>query len=65
MNTRGLMEWIVINVGQQIGVIPPSLYTTLVLMAIVTTVMTTPLLMWLRSGTEIGEPIARSEFAKR
>jgi Kef-type K+ transport system membrane component KefB len=44
MNTRGLMEVIVLNVGLDLGVISPTLFTMLVLMAIVTTLMTTPLL---------------------
>jgi Kef-type K+ transport system membrane component KefB len=48
MNTRGLMELIVINVGYDLGVIPQSVFTMLVLMAIVSTVITTPALMrWL------------------
>ena len=44
MNTRGLMELIVLNVGLDLGVISPTLFTMLVLMALVTTLMTTPLL---------------------
>jgi Kef-type K+ transport system membrane component KefB len=44
MNTRGLMELVVLNIGLDIGVIPPSLFTMMVLMALVTTFMTTPLL---------------------
>jgi Kef-type K+ transport system membrane component KefB len=44
MNTRGLMEVIVLNVGLDLGVISPTLFTMLVLMALATTVMTTPLL---------------------
>ena len=40
MNTRGLMEVIVLNVGLDLGVISPTLFTMLVLMALVTTVMT-------------------------
>jgi Kef-type K+ transport system membrane component KefB len=48
MNTRGLMELIVINVGYDLGVIPQSVFTMLVLMAIVSTVITTPALKrWL------------------
>ncbi|MGZ5459581.1 MAG: cation:proton antiporter domain-containing protein [Thermoanaerobaculia bacterium] len=46
MNTRGLMEMVVVNVGLEIGVVSPSLYTMIVIMALVTTAMTTPLLMW-------------------
>jgi Kef-type K+ transport system membrane component KefB len=44
MNTRGLMEMIVLNVDLDFGVISPSLFTLLVLMAVVTTVGTTPIL---------------------
>jgi Kef-type K+ transport system membrane component KefB len=44
MNTRGLMELIVLNVGLDLGVISPTVFTMMVLMAIVTTVATTPLL---------------------
>jgi Kef-type K+ transport system membrane component KefB len=44
MNTRGLMELIVLNVGLDLGVISPELFTMMVLMAIVTTLATTPLL---------------------
>jgi Kef-type K+ transport system membrane component KefB len=44
MNTRGLMELIVVNIGLDLGVISPSLFTMLVLMAVATTVATTPIL---------------------
>jgi K+:H+ antiporter len=44
MNTRGLMELIVLNVGLDLGVISPTLFTMLVIMAIVTTMATTPVL---------------------
>jgi len=44
MNTRGLMELIVLNIGFDLGVISPTLFTMLVLMAVVTTVGTTPAL---------------------
>ena len=48
MNTRALMELIVINVGYDLGVISQNLFTMLVIMAIVSTVITTPLLRrWL------------------
>ncbi|MES2988305.1 MAG: cation:proton antiporter, partial [Pseudomonadota bacterium] len=43
MNSRGLMELIIINIGLQKGVIGPTLFSMMVLMAIVTTVMATPL----------------------
>ena len=44
MNTRGLMELIVLNVGLDLGVISPKLYTMMVLMALATTMATTPVL---------------------
>ena len=44
MNTRGLMELIVLNVGRDLNVISPTLFTMMVLMALVTTLTTTPLL---------------------
>ncbi len=44
MNTRGLMELIVLNIGLDLGVISPKLFAMLVLMALVTTVATTPIL---------------------
>lgn len=44
MNTRGLMELVVLNVGLDLGVISPTLFTMMVIMALVTTAMTTPLL---------------------
>lgn len=44
MNTRGLMELIVLTVGLDLGIIPVGVYTVLVLMALATTLMTGPLL---------------------
>jgi len=44
MNTRGLMELIVLNIGYEMGILPPSIFVMLVIMALVTTFMTTPVL---------------------
>jgi Kef-type K+ transport system membrane component KefB len=44
MNTRGLMELIVLNVGLDLGVISPELFAMMVIMALATTIATTPLL---------------------
>ena len=44
MNTRGLMELVILNIGFDIGVISPALFSMMVLMAIVTTFMTSPVL---------------------
>jgi len=49
MNTRGLMELIVLNIGLDLRVISPALFAMLVIMAIVTTVATTPLLHLIES----------------
>jgi Kef-type K+ transport system membrane component KefB len=57
MNSRGLMELIIINIGLQKGIIGPTLFSMLVLMAIVTTMMASPLfeLFYGRRGRETGE----------
>jgi Kef-type K+ transport system membrane component KefB len=47
MNTRGLMELVILNIGLDIGVISQDMFSIMVLMALVTTFMTTPLLEWI------------------
>jgi Kef-type K+ transport system membrane component KefB len=47
LNTRGLMELVILNVGLDIGVISRELFAMMVLMALATTFMTTPLVTWL------------------
>jgi len=42
MNARGLMELIILNIGLQAGIITPTLFTIMVLMAVVTTLMASP-----------------------
>jgi len=42
MNTRGLMELIVLNIGYDLGILSPSIFAIMVLMALVTTFMTGP-----------------------
>lgn len=44
MNTRGLMELIVLNIGYEMGILPPTIFVMLVIMALITTFMTTPLM---------------------
>ena len=51
MNTRGLMELIVLNVGLDLGAISPTLYAMLVIMALATTMATSPLLSLLGVGS--------------
>lgn len=48
MNTRGLMELIVLNIGLDLGVISQATFTMMVLVALVTTVATTPVIQWLQ-----------------
>jgi Kef-type K+ transport system membrane component KefB len=47
MNARGLMELIVLTIGLDLGVISPTLYSMMVLMALATTIATVPVLRWL------------------
>jgi len=48
MNTRGLVEIIVLNIGFDLGILTPPIFAMLVLMALVTTFMTAPLVSWIR-----------------
>lgn len=65
MNTRGLMELIVLNVGLELGIITPRLFAMMVIMALATTIATTPMLQWimgkeLRSNRLPGEVAVES-----
>ncbi|WDD92631.1 cation:proton antiporter [Burkholderia sp. FERM BP-3421] len=57
MNTRGLMELIILNIGMQERVISPALFSMMVLMTVLTTLMTTPLfeLVYGRRARALGE----------
>lgn len=50
MNTRGLMELIVLNIGLEMNVISPTLFAMLVIMALITTFSTTPILHFITRG---------------
>ena len=66
MNARGLMELIIINIGLQRGIISEGLFATLVIMAVITTLMASPLFERLvGTGTHqpISEPNASSDLA--
>lgn len=63
MNTRALMELIVINIGYDLGIIPKEVFFMLVFMAVVTTYMTTPLLTRLLRHSEAEAAYLRSKFA--
>jgi Kef-type K+ transport system membrane component KefB len=62
MNTRGLMALVVINLGKDLGVVPDSVFCMLVLMALLTTLVTTPAVLGLMRGTELEPHILRSGF---
>jgi len=47
MNTRGLVELVILNIGLDLGILSPALFSIMVLMALVTTFMTSPLLSWI------------------
>jgi Kef-type K+ transport system membrane component KefB len=64
MNTRALMELIVINVGMDLGVIPPAVACMLVLMAIGTTLMATPLAAWMLRGTQYEPTLVARGFLR-
>ncbi len=57
MNTRGLMELVALNIGYEMGVLPPSIFVILVIMALVTTFMTTPILTLVEKIFEIKKPV--------
>src|SRR5580698_6456983 len=65
MNTRGLMELIVLNIGYDLKVIPPELFAMLVIMALVTTFATTPILHFIAPREEfLAEEYHREPAAK-
>jgi Kef-type K+ transport system membrane component KefB len=59
LNTRGLVELIVLNIAYNVGVFSPTLFTMLVVMALVTTMLTSPILKLLKiqDGQEIDEEL--------
>lgn len=63
MNTRGLMELIVLNIGLDLKVLSPELFTMMVIMALVTTFMTTPLLQIFYPRTEMEGELAEPAAA--
>ncbi len=56
MNTRGLMELIVLNIGLEMKVISPTLFAMMVVMALVTTMATAPALRWLLPDAHREDP---------
>ena len=66
LNTRGLMELVILNVGLDLHVLSQALFTMMVLMAIATTFMTAPLLRWLDppAAVDAGQRKLEQEVAK-
>ncbi|MFA6145115.1 MAG: cation:proton antiporter [Sulfurimonas sp.] len=63
MNTRGLMELVVLNIGYEMGILSAELFTMFVIMALVTTFMTGPILNAITKGfkeNKIGETMQKS-----
>lgn len=72
MNTRGLVELIVLNIGLDLGVLSPTLFAMLVIMALVTTMMASPLLPLLgyrqsnvQPGSDATESIVQGEMVEQ
>jgi Kef-type K+ transport system membrane component KefB len=59
LNTRGLVELVVLNIGLERGLLPPALFAMLMLMALATTAMTSPLLRWLGYPTNVESDVPR------
>jgi Kef-type K+ transport system membrane component KefB len=59
MNTRGLIELVILNIGLDIGVITRPLFSMMVVMAVATTLMTTPLLSWVYGDPKEQDPSHR------
>ncbi len=63
MNTRGLTELVILNIGRDLGLIGPHLFSMLVVMALVTTMMTGPLLRRAYPDRRVARDIAEAERA--
>ncbi len=64
MNTRGLIQLIVLNIGLDLKVISPELFAMMVVMAIVTTMMTSPALEWVYPRAQIERELAAKGAAE-
>jgi nucleotide-binding universal stress UspA family protein len=67
MNTRGLMELVILNIGLTEGVITPAVFAMMVIMALVTTALTTPVLHWIYPASRFAadEALAKASEARR
>jgi nucleotide-binding universal stress UspA family protein len=69
MNTRGLMELVILNIGRELGVIPPAVFAMMVLMALFTTAATSPVLFAIFPprfyAAEIGAAVGDGQSSRR
>ncbi len=65
MNTRGLMELIVLNIGFDLGILPPSVFAMMVIMALVTTFMTGPALDFINWSFKDKKGVVREESSQK
>jgi len=64
MNTRGLVELVALNIGLDLGILSPALFTLMVVMAVVTTFMTTPVLNWIYPPSLWQQPLLASALPR-
>ncbi|MBW0114377.1 cation:proton antiporter [Pseudonocardia sp. KRD-169] len=64
MNTRGLTEIVILQVGLQLGVLGPAMFTLMVIMALVTTAMTGPLMTIVYPDRVLARELAAAERAE-
>jgi Kef-type K+ transport system membrane component KefB len=65
MNTRGLTEIVILQVGLQLGVLSPAMFTLMVLMALITTAMTGPLMRRVYPDRVLDRELAAAEAAEQ
>jgi len=64
LNTRGLVELVVLNIGLELGILSPVIFSMLVLMALVTTFMTSPIIGWLLPQHRVAPAPARERVTR-
>ena len=64
MNTRGLMELVVLNIGYDLGILSPPMYTMMVIMALATTCMAGPVVGRACAPTQLHSSVSKSPAAK-
>ncbi|HEX8520978.1 MAG TPA: cation:proton antiporter [Tepidisphaeraceae bacterium] len=65
MNTRGLMELVILNIGRELGVITDAVFAMMVIMALVTTALTTPILHWVYPERLFGPVVPAAKTAAK